>query len=367
MACRAGDAVPGSAVRRLRLAPGPAALRRSRGQAGGAGARPRVQARSRPPIATVGPACGCRMTSKGSTQSADERRLRRRRRGGRGAARGRGRRPRAARGDGRAAARPASRWRGSPARAVFCGLALRVDAGVYVPRWQSEPLALPRRRAAAGGRHRDRPLHRLRRDRPTLMAPRARARASWPPTSTRAPSPSRGPTASRPTTATCSPRCRAASRAASTSSGVVPYVPTPELPLLQRDTFTFETALAYDGGPDGLTILRASLADAPASCGPAARCCWSSAARSPSCSTPDLDRLGFSDVAVIADEDGDVRGIEDTLSGGSGGRQPPGGCPCLKRGLGGGRSTPDMDLPIALAGPTASTRPASRSACRFKR
>ena len=33
--------------------------------------------------------------------------------------------------------------------------------------------------------------------------------------------------------------------------GVAPYVPTPELPLLQRDTFTFERPLSYDGGPDG--------------------------------------------------------------------------------------------------------------------
>src|SRR5207302_1592771 len=42
--------------------------------------------------------------------------------------------------------------------------------------------------------------------------------------------------------------------------GVVPYVPTRELPLLQRDTFTFETPLSYDGGPDGAGILRRVLA-----------------------------------------------------------------------------------------------------------
>ena len=38
--------------------------------------------------------------------------------------------------------------------------------------------------------------------------------------------------------------------------GVVPYVPTPDLPLLQRDTLTFESPLAYDGGDDGAQALR---------------------------------------------------------------------------------------------------------------
>ncbi len=44
---------------------------------------------------------------------------------------------------------------------------------------------------------------------------------------------------------------------------VVPYVPTRALPLLQRDTFTFESALAYDGGEDGLDILERVLREAP--------------------------------------------------------------------------------------------------------
>ena len=37
--------------------------------------------------------------------------------------------------------------------------------------------------------------------------------------------------------------------------GVVPYVPTSALPLLQRDTFAFESTLSYDGGLDGTDIL----------------------------------------------------------------------------------------------------------------
>ena len=60
------------------------------------------------------------------------------------------------------------------------------------------------------------------------------------------------------------PVARAASRGRSTwSSAVVPYVPTPALALLQRDTLTFESPLSYDGGPDGTDILRRVLAESP--------------------------------------------------------------------------------------------------------
>ncbi|MEO6496688.1 MAG: methyltransferase, partial [Solirubrobacteraceae bacterium] len=44
---------------------------------------------------------------------------------------------------------------------------------------------------------------------------------------------------------------------------VVPYVPTPDLALLQRDTLTFESAVPYDGGLDGLAVLRRVVAEAP--------------------------------------------------------------------------------------------------------
>lgn len=44
---------------------------------------------------------------------------------------------------------------------------------------------------------------------------------------------------------------------------VVPYVPTTELPLLQRDTFAFESTQSYDGGRDGTDILRRVLTDSP--------------------------------------------------------------------------------------------------------
>ena len=40
-------------------------------------------------------------------------------------------------------------------------------------------------------------------------------------------------------------------------------MPTPDLPLLQRDTLTFESTLSYDGGQDGTALLRRVVADSP--------------------------------------------------------------------------------------------------------
>ena len=61
-----GEAASGPALRRLRPAPGAAALRWARGRAGGEGDRAlQVATRAHRPIATVGAACGCRLISKG--------------------------------------------------------------------------------------------------------------------------------------------------------------------------------------------------------------------------------------------------------------------------------------------------------------
>ena len=67
---------------------------------------------------------------------------------------------------------------------------------------------------------------------------------------------------------------------------VVPYVPRRALPLLQRDTFRFETALAYDGGEEGLDILLRVLEEAPARLRPGARWCSRSVAHRPATWTP---------------------------------------------------------------------------------
>ncbi len=95
--------------------------------------------------------------------------------------------------------------------------------------------------------------------------------------------------------------------------GVVPYVPTPELAFLQRDALSFESALSYDGGPDGVGILGA-LAGSPRFLRPSGALLLELGGAEADVLADDLARLGYADVSVLADEEGDVRGIEATLS-----------------------------------------------------
>lgn len=83
------------------------------------------------------------------------------------------------------------------------------------------------------------------------------------------------------------------------------YVPTPELPLLQRDTFTFESPLSYDGGRGGTEILRRVLTDSPRFLRRGGALLLELG--------DDLARIGYVDVTVLVDEDSDVRGIEAAL------------------------------------------------------
>lgn len=95
-------------------------------------------------------------------------------------------------------------------------------------------------------------------------------------------------------------------------TGVVPYVPTGELSLLQRDTFTFETPLAYDGGPDGCALLRRALSGAARILRPGGALLLELGGDEAALIADDLEYAGYVDVVVVRDEDGDVRGIEAT-------------------------------------------------------
>jgi release factor glutamine methyltransferase len=92
--------------------------------------------------------------------------------------------------------------------------------------------------------------------------------------------------------------------------GVVPYVPTGELGLLQRDTFSFETPLAYDGGPDGTDLLRRVAADARGFLRAGGVLLLELGGEEPELVAAPLAALGYRDVATLVDEDGDVRGVE---------------------------------------------------------
>jgi release factor glutamine methyltransferase len=94
---------------------------------------------------------------------------------------------------------------------------------------------------------------------------------------------------------------------------VVPYVPTPELPLLQRDTFTFERPLSYDGGTDGTEILRRVIRESPRFLRHGGALLLELGGDQAGLVTEELGSLGYSELTVLIDEDGDVRGIEATF------------------------------------------------------
>jgi release factor glutamine methyltransferase len=196
---------------------------------------------------------------------------------------------------------------------TFCGVEVQIDQGVYVPRWQSEQLAfraaqhLPERGTGVDlctGSGAIAAVLRARRPAARVIATEVDERA-----------------------VTCArangievfegdlldPLPHTFDGQVDVIVGVVPYVPTPELGLLQRDTFTFETALSYDGGDDGTAHLRQAIACAPRFLRSGGALLLELGAGQPEHLHDDLTRHGFTDIAALIDKDGDIRGIEATL------------------------------------------------------
>jgi release factor glutamine methyltransferase len=195
----------------------------------------------------------------------------------------------------------------------FCGLEIQVHKGVYVPRWQSEPLALraverlPARGTAidlctgAGAIAK------------TLAHKRGRARVV---------ASEFDELAFRCAVANgvdvylgdlFAPLPQALEGRVDVVVGVVPYVPTRELSLMPGDTFVFESSLSYDGGADGTEVLRRVLSESPRFLRRGGALLLELGGEQADALGADLARLGYVDVAVLSDEDGDVRGIEATL------------------------------------------------------
>jgi release factor glutamine methyltransferase len=179
--------------------------------------------------------------------------------------------------------------------APFCGLWIKVDPGVYVPRWQTEALA----------------------ERAAELLPEDGTAIDLCTGSGAIPAylKHRRPNA-RILATDIDPKAVACARSngveayqadlfgdlgeADIVTAVVPYVPTPDLPLLQRDTFTFETTLSYDGGPDGTAILERVLAEAAGRVRVALLL---------ELGGDQADLLGLDRCERILDEEGDVRGV----------------------------------------------------------
>ncbi len=211
------------------------------------------------------------------------------------------------------------RLRGEPlawitGSAVFCGLEIRVDPGVYVPRWQSEPLArragarLPPRGVAVDLCTGTGAIAR------TLLAERPNARVVASDIDERA--------------VTCAaangvevyrgdlfaPLPRGLEGHVDVVVSVAPYVPTPSLSLLPRDTFTFEPTLSYDGGEDGADILRRIVRESPRFLRRGGALLLELGGEEADTLHGELAGHGFDDVEVLWDEDGDVRGVSATLA-----------------------------------------------------
>jgi release factor glutamine methyltransferase len=195
-------------------------------------------------------------------------------------------------------------------RARFAGLDVRVDAGVYVPRWQSAELATrAARRLPEDGTAID-----------LCTGTGAVAMAL-----------SHARPGARVVATDTDPHAVANARANGVEAhegdlfdplddvlrgrtdvvvAVVPYVPTPALRLLPRDTLTFEDAAHYDGGPDGATLLRRVLREAPAFLRPGGTVLLELGGKQAELLRPELEQLGYCSVDIWTDDDGDVRGLE---------------------------------------------------------
>ncbi len=95
---------------------------------------------------------------------------------------------------------------------------------------------------------------------------------------------------------------------------VVPYVPTVALQYLPRDTLEFEQPLSYDGGSDGADVLRRVVAASPPYLRPGAALLLETGGGQALALAEDLAHHGFALDAVLADDEGDERGIEATYA-----------------------------------------------------
>ncbi len=200
-------------------------------------------------------------------------------------------------------------------RTVFCGLEVAVDPGVYVPRWQSEPLA---RRAAQLL-----PPTGVGVDLATGSGAVAAVMAAARPEA-RVLATELDPAAVR-----CARRNGVDVRPGHLDRplppdlagrvdvlcGVLPYVPTGALGLLPRDVLAFEPRVALDGGPDGLRAVAAVVASSARWVRPGGWLLLEVGGDQVPTVTERFEAAGHHAVEVLVDGDGDPRAVVGRRSG----------------------------------------------------
>jgi release factor glutamine methyltransferase len=201
---------------------------------------------------------------------------------------------------------------------TFCGLLIHVEPGVYVPRWQSEPLArLAAERLPVDGTAIDLCTGTGAIARAIMAArPGARVVASDMDEGAVRCALANG------VVAYCGdlfdPLPRSCERSTDVIVAVVPYVPTAAMEFLPRDTLAFESPLSYDGGQDGAALLRRVVTESPTYLRVGGSLLLELGGDQVEVVRPELARQGYFDVQVLRDQDGDVRGIGAVL-----GEPPP--------------------------------------------
>jgi release factor glutamine methyltransferase len=191
----------------------------------------------------------------------------------------------------------------------FCGETLSVRPGVYVPRWQTEPLA-----SEAVARL---PDHGVAVD----FCTGAGAIAAV--LSHRRPMARVLATELDPVAAACArdngvdvfvgdlahPLPDGLVGGVDVVTGVVPYVPSNALHLLPRDVLAFEPKVALDGGQDGLDVLVRAVAEAAPLLRTGGSLLLELGGDQADRLGPHLAEHGYGDIVQFTDDDGDLRGV----------------------------------------------------------
>jgi len=195
----------------------------------------------------------------------------------------------------------------------FCGVRLAVDPGVYVPRWQTEPLA---RRAATLL-----PEHGTAVDLCTGAGAIACVLLGAAPAATVV------ATDVDPLAVACArrngvdaltgdlddPLPATLAGAVDVMTAVVPYVPADELRLLPRDVLAFEPRRALDGGAGGLEVLSAVVACSTRWLRPGGWLLLELGGDQATAVAARMAAAGFGEIDVFCDDDGQDRGIAGRL------------------------------------------------------